>query len=275
MGIPVAPRASELVHPAKVWWFVYSGEGDAAWNMAVDEWLLSTAHTRPPVLRFYGWSSPTISLGRNEVWKGVVDPERCREAQVSLVRRPTGGRAVLHHREITYSVTAPIDGEGWSARLESALALVSAALVRGLLQLGVPASFSRRAAGHLSPSGTACFESMTRYELSVGGVKAVGSAQCRTDRAFLQHGSIPLSPTLETLWKLGPQGRPRPVDPMPAELLALAGRPLEPLCRTLALGFEEECGQPGKWQGQEFLNCEEIEALVGSKYETAEWTLRR
>lgn len=257
---------------------MYSGVGDAAWNMAVDEWLLVTAHRRPPVLRLYGWEHSTVSLGRNEKWQDVVNLDRLKEFGVSLVRRPTGGRAVLHDREITYSVTSPAGEPGvWSSRLDSALALISKALVRGLGRLGVPAEFSRRCSpGEATPAGALCFESTTRYELSVGGVKAVGSAQCRTEDALLQHGSIPMRSTLQELWSLGPQTRPRPEDPgFPEGLLALAGRPLEELSTTLAPGFAEETGWTGSWKGKEILNEPEILALAEAKYASSNWTFRR
>ena len=270
------PRLAKI--PVGEWWFMYSGEGDAAWNMAVDEWLLSTAHRRPPVLRLYGWARPTVSLGRHEKWRDVVSLNRLDEFGVSLVRRPTGGRAVLHDREITYSVTAPVGATGeWSSRLDSALALISRSLVRGLARLGVPAEFSRRgSSGPATPGGALCFESTTRYELSVAGVKAVGSAQCRTEDAFLQHGSIPVKSTLSELWKLGPGKRPCPADAgHPEGLLALAGRPLEELSTNLAPGFEEETGWTGVWKGKEILNEPEVLALAEAKFAASEWTLRR
>jgi lipoate-protein ligase A len=246
--------------------------------MAADEWLLSTAPKRPPVLRLYGWKRPAVSLGRNEKWRDVVNLERLAEHGVSLVRRPTGGRAVLHDGEITYSVTAPAGQAGaWSSRLESALSFISRGLVRGLGRLGVPADFNQRdRPGHISMGGSLCFESTTRYELSVGGVKAVGSAQCRTEDAFLQHGSIPVKATLSALWKLGPQTRFCPEDPgLPEGLLALAGRPLAELCTALASGFEEETGGKGFWQGEEILDRSEILALAERKYGSDDWTFRR
>jgi lipoate-protein ligase A len=272
-----------ISHPAEEWWFVYSGEGDADWNMAVDEWLLATAPSRPPVLRLYGWARPTVSLGRNERWRDVVDLGRLGEAGVSLVRRPTGGRAVLHDREITYSVTSPSGtGDAWTARLETALARVSGALVRGLGKLGVAARFSRRGAGPaqtpgMGPGGSPlCFESVTRYELLAGDVKVVGSAQCRTERAFLQHGSIPLAPALAALWRLGPRNRPCPEEqPPPGGLAALRCRPHEELCRELAAGFEDELGRPGLWRGEEILDGPQVRALVEAKYAADGWTLRR
>jgi lipoate-protein ligase A len=257
---------------------MYTGPGDADWNMAVDEWLFDTAGARPPVLRLYGWTRPTVSLGRHEPWRKVVDLDRLKEARVDLVRRPTGGRAVLHAFEITYSVTAPVGEAGsWSHRLEGALALISRALVRGLGRLGVPAVFAPRGARPApgTPTAGLCFETATRYELSVGGAKAVGSAQCRTEKAFLQHGSIPFRPTLGDLWSLGPRSSLRPQEPeLPAALLALAHRPLEELSTALAAGFEEELGVAGAWCGKEILNEAAVEALARSKYADDLWTRR-
>jgi len=246
--------------------------------MAVDEWLLSTAHLRPPVLRLYGWVRPTVSLGRHEPWRDVVDLRKLELSGVDLVRRPTGGRAVLHDREITYSVTAPTgDGATWSARLDTALSSISKALVRGLQGVGVPAEFAP-VAKHSVPraSGRLCFESTTRYELRSGGVKAVGSAQYRTETGFLQHGSIPSRATLAALWRLGPGTSPCPVDPeLPREVAGLADRPAEEVAAALARGFEEEFGMCGVWRGLEVVDRPAAEQLVTAKYASAEWTLRR
>lgn len=250
--------------------------------MAVDEWLFATAEERPPVLRLYGWHSPAVSLGRHERHAQVVDLERLAAAGVELVRRPTGGRAVLHDREITYSVTRAVLPGDWSARLDTSLARISNALVRGLNHLGVPARYERhkreqaQAAEAAGATGSLCFQSITRYELSAFGVKAVGSAQLRSERAFLQHGSIPLAPTLGPLWDLGPRRTPRPADrgfgPLPA---GLADRPHAELCRQLARGFEEEFGVSSEWRGEEVLDPGAIGALVEAKYATSEWTLGR
>jgi lipoate-protein ligase A len=260
------------------WYFLWSGLNEAAWNMAADDWLLATARSRPPVVRFYGWLHPTVSLGRHEPWREVVDLDRLAAGGVSLVRRPTGGRAVLHHREITYSVTAGRDGrEVWRDRLEATMARISGALARGFERLGVSADYTSRGGRVARPQGhRLCFESATRYELSSEGVKAVGSAQLRTEAGFLQHGSIPLAPTLPLLWSLGPGAKPCPPDPgLPAGLAGLASRPLEELSAALAQGFEDEFGVSGNWLGREFVDEAAVEELVASRYGSAGWTFRR
>jgi lipoate-protein ligase A len=260
------------------WIFLWSGLGTAAWNMAVDEWLLATAQGRPPVLRLYGWQRPTLSLGRHESWQEVANLSRLEAAGVSLVRRPTGGRAVLHDREITYSVSAGLDGEAlWRDRLQVSLARISSALVRGLRRLGVLATFAPTSgAGQKSPGHSLCFQSTTRFELTVEGVKAVGSAQYRTERGFLQHGSIPTRPTLSALWRLGPRTGPCPVDPeLPLGLNHCARTPIEDLAKALAEGVEEEFGIRGGWVGQDWVNEAAVSELVRARYESSEWTFRR
>lgn len=244
----------------------------------MDEWLLSTAHLRPPVLRLYGWLKPTVSLGRHEPWREVVDLKRLDVGGASLVRRPTGGRAVLHDREITYSVTAGLEGSAsWSSRLDVTLARISGALCRGLERLGVPATFAPLAREMKRNSGhSLCFESTTRYELSSEGKKAVGSAQYRSERGFLQHGSIPMGPTLSALWSLGPRTQPPPPDPgLPAGLLACARFPLRELAGTLARGFEEEFQFRGLWAESDFVDEVAVAGLTARKYGAAEWTFRR
>src|SRR5215475_3676287 len=108
-------RSPEMSDPPSRtrWRLVLTPAARGAENMALDEALMERARrTREWVLRVYSWRTPTISLGRNQTARGRYDLERMRECGVDVVRRPTGGRAILHAREITYSVTAPADGAG-------------------------------------------------------------------------------------------------------------------------------------------------------------------
>ncbi|HSR42176.1 MAG TPA: hypothetical protein VLL48_08395, partial [Longimicrobiales bacterium] len=157
--------------------------------MAADHALARDLPSDQAVLRLYGWSGPTLSLGRNEPARGRYDPDLARRLGVALVRRPTGGRAVLHHREVTYAVAAPVAPFGG---LRSAYRAINAALVRGLARLGVPAGLagSDAAGGGLAPDAGACFRAPAPGEVVVGGRKLVGSAQVRFGGTLLQHGSI-------------------------------------------------------------------------------------
>jgi lipoate-protein ligase A len=157
-------------------------------NMALDEALLERASASgSAVMRVYTWSEPTISFGRNQAARGTYDPGRARARGIAVVRRPTGGRSLLHHREITYSVTAPAHLAG---SLRESYARINRLLVGGLRRLGVSVDVAVRRERALPPSAAPCFERPAAGELVVDGRKLVGSAQWRDQGAMLQHGSI-------------------------------------------------------------------------------------
>lgn len=170
---------------ASRWRLLVSAPADGATNMAVDHALLDRAVTsNDAVLRIYTWQRPTLSLGMHE--RARLDPATAAEAGVDVVRRPTGGRALLHHREVTYSVTAPTQGSSLGESYRS----INLILLDALSRLGVAASEALRAGRPLRPDGAACFAEPNQGELVVDGRKLVGSAQRRDECAFLQHGSI-------------------------------------------------------------------------------------
>ena len=155
--------------------------------MALDEALMRrAARTGDGVFRVYGWSSPTLSLGRNQRARGIYDCAAAAATGIGFVRRPTGGRALLHHREITYSATLPAGGATEAA---AAYDFINAVLLDALHALGVPAE---RAAGapSVAPGPRPCFDLAAPREIAIGERKLVGSAQWRRDGALLQHGSI-------------------------------------------------------------------------------------
>lgn len=156
-------------------------------NMAFDEALMERARrTGQWVFRVYGWSAPTLSFGRNQTARGAYDAAALEARGIDVVRRPTGGRAILHWREATYSVTGPDSGAG---SLRESYERINRLLVAGLRELGVavaPADERRAVAPGLAP----CFDHPSTGELVHDGRKLVGSAQWRHDGALLQHGSI-------------------------------------------------------------------------------------
>jgi len=168
--------------------------------MKYDERLAQSlvASDRPSVVRFYGWDPPAISLGWHQDI-GEIDLEKCAEAGIDVVRRPTGGRAILHSDEVTYSVVLV-------ASQKSVLSVyqdVSEALVDGLRALGADVALEKSQPHfpslYRSSSAVACFASAARYEIHIAGRKLVGSAQRRFARrngeeVVLQHGSILLGP---------------------------------------------------------------------------------
>ena len=170
------------------WSLLLTSPLTGAENMALDEALLERASmSGSAVLRVYTWSEPTISFGRNQAALGTYDPCRARERGIAVVRRPTGGRSLLHHREITYSVTAPAQLTG---SLRESYARINRLLVGGLRRLGVSVEIAAPRERSLPPSAAPCFERPAAGELVVDGRKLVGSAQWRDQGAMLQHGSI-------------------------------------------------------------------------------------
>jgi lipoate-protein ligase A len=139
------------------------------------------------VFAVYGWERPTLSFGRNQEARDRYDPTAMKRHGIDLVRRPTGGRALLHAREVTYSVTAPVDA---AESLVEAYHRFNRILLAGLDRLGVHASEAAGEGRTPPPTTMPCFAAPTSGELVTGGSKLVGSAQVRENGALLQHGSI-------------------------------------------------------------------------------------
>ena len=172
------------------WHVVHTPPAPGAFNMALDEALMRYAREANVwVLRVYSWNTPTLSFGRNQRAVGGYDRSRLSEQHIDVVRRPTGGRAILHHREITYAVSAPLDAAG---DLRESYARINRLLIAGLRTLGADdievASDVERVEG--SPGFVPCFHHPSVGEITLRGRKLVGSAQWRSDGALLQHGSI-------------------------------------------------------------------------------------
>lgn len=180
-----------------MWRFLDTGAGTAAFNMGTDEALLAGVRegTSPPTLRIYRFVPPSFSIGYLQDITREIDLEECAAHGIDWVRRPTGGRTVLHGWDLTYSVAASIDDLAPGGTISDAYRLVSLGLVEGLLLVGVRAEFERpRKSDARERAARPCFTSISRYEVSSGGRKIVGSAQRVIGRHFLQHGSLPLSP---------------------------------------------------------------------------------
>lgn len=186
------------------------GAHDAAENMHRDRALLAAAETgAPPVLRLFQFAPPGITLGHNQDPARELDLDRCAADGVTWALRPTGGRAIFHAEEWTYSLAAPNQDAEWGGRAVETYARASGLILRSLLRLGVPADLVARhgrppvvepvsSTPAPSPPGprdrdaasAPCFASTARHEVVVRGRKLVGSAQRRTGRAWLQQGSI-------------------------------------------------------------------------------------
>jgi lipoate-protein ligase A len=197
-------------------------------NMALDHAHLARARAAGEVLvRVYTWAAPTLSFGRNQRAAGVYDPARLARRGLAAVRRPTGGRAVLHAREVTYSVAAPAGALAPAgAPVAASYARINRMLVAALRSLGVDARLAPPLGRAPRPDAAPCFETPTGGELVVpaadGPRKLVGSAQWQEDGALLQHGSILVDDDQSAVADLA--SPPAPPVPPPATLRAALGR---------------------------------------------------
>ncbi len=163
-------------------------------NMALDESMAAwVAQGRvPSTLRIYGWSRRTISIGRFQS-ASDLDLAATQAQGVEVVRRPTGGRALLHAEEVTYALALPRDHALVSGGVLEAYRHISQGLAAALDHLGLQADPLTSRQIPPTPHSAACFEIPSAYEITVGGKKLIGSAQCAREGYVLQHGSIPLA----------------------------------------------------------------------------------
>lgn len=189
------------------WHVILDTPSRAAWNMAADATLPDLTRGDDAgtgsgigVLRIYSWSRPAVSFGRNEVLNGRFDRNELEKSGYDLVRRPTGGRALLHANEITYAAAIPLPaGRSWRGAYDS----INLILCRALTSLGVPAHIVADSEGIvLPPAAALCFTAPSAGELVAGGAKLVASAVWRDRESFLQQGSILVSGDQEPLRKL-------------------------------------------------------------------------
>ncbi len=177
------------------WRLLDTGSGAGPYNLALDEALfrLTLEGRCPPTVRFYSWSPPAVSVGYFQAWEKDIDEAACREEGIEIYRRITGGRAVLHRDEVTYSVICGRSVAFFGEGILPAYRKIGKALAEGLKNLGVDAEVVVPDAGRAPVPRSrhpSCFSSSIGYEISAAGKKLVGSAQKRQGDALLQHGSI-------------------------------------------------------------------------------------
>lgn len=175
--------------------------GSGCRQMAIDHSLLSAAilDESPPTLRFYRFEPPSLSLGRFQPLESI-DLEACVDLGVDVVRRPTGGKAILHMDDFTYSLTVP-PSYGLPESVEGSYVLICGGIISALGKLGIEADLVPRNPYELKEVHS-CFSSPAAADLSVGGRKLCGSAQTRKEGAMLQHGTVLLKDNGELLFKL-------------------------------------------------------------------------
>jgi lipoate-protein ligase A len=250
---------------------------DGPLNMALDEALLlgRLARTTPPTLRFFAWQPPTISLGYGQPLDARIDEGAAATLGVGLVRRPTGGSAILHEGpdlELTYSVVAADGDFDGAADLLQTYQWIGRALAAGINRIGASVEMVPVQPSDPAAMPTFCFARTGSYELEIGGLKVVGSAQRRQGAGFLQHGSLMLGAAPDRLRRVFPTERD-PLAGMTTLEAVLGRRPsFEESVAALAEGFRAVHGldlSPGGLSAQEL---DRAEALVRDKYATERWT---
>lgn len=273
------------------WRIVNSGVADAATNMAIDEaiMLAHAAGQVPPTLRFYTWQPSAVSLGYFQRAASEIDLDACRERGIDVVRRLTGGRAVLHDVELTYSLVVRENHPGIPPTITASYLYFSSGLLAGLTRMGVTAGLNiprsaygqRERIGHAS---AACFDAPAHYEITVAGRKLVGSAQVRKDGVILQHGSLLLrfcpqtlaavlrAPTAEARARLAEMLTKRAVG-----LVEILGHNVDwmEIGQIMTQGFDEVLDgglAPGHLTDREQTSAQE---LAAGKYSQDSWNLRK
>jgi lipoate-protein ligase A len=254
------------------WRLILDGKASAAFNMAADEAILRAYADGevPATLRLYGWDKPAISLGYFQRIEGMyIDIEYCNSSGIGIVRRPTGGRAVLHGHDVTFSVCLderllPRNSRGVRASHQWIMAGIAA----GLKLLDLESELGGDLSARRKPNCADCFEYVAPCDLRVGEVKVAGAAQVRKWGALLEQGSIPhVAPEVDPERIFGRNGRMRQTH--------LADFSAEAIRQAVVKGFEQASGVVFQ---KSALTAEEMESaleLERTKYASERWTYLR
>ncbi|MCK4404317.1 MAG: lipoate--protein ligase family protein [candidate division Zixibacteria bacterium] len=282
----------------KRWRVIFTGANDAFFNMALDEALLLSCQKgdSPPVLRLYLWKPPAVSMGYFQSAEKTVDLKRCKDRGIDVVRRITGGRAVLHEDEFTYSVCASADdfpqlgANTFQTYQKLSMALLESLHVLGVLGEWVKPSGDKKFSPFHMIFSKPCFMSNSRYEILVGGKKLIGSAQrrfyFRSDQhrknSFIQHGSILTGKGEYSLAELLPGGSSvetlkQNLEEKSTNIEKILKRRVKPdeIISALKVGFEKvfTCRMEDSKVLKEEL--EVAQSLKEKKYLSERWNLRR
>jgi lipoate-protein ligase A len=274
----------------KQWRFIFTGTNDAFFNMALDEALLQSCQSGqfPPTLRLYLWKPSGVSIGYFQSLEKTVDLSKCKENKIDVVRRITGGRAVLHENEITYSICAPVkEYPELGENINETYQKISFALLESLKALEVFGEWVKPnkegiALTENSYFSRPCFMSNSRYEITVERKKLIGSAQRREKNSFIQHGSIPLGKGKISLPDLLSEESNREkmkgaLEDKSTNLEKILKREVgyEEVISALKKGFckffDVEMVEKGPTQNE----IETAQVLKQKKYSTEEWNFRK
>lgn len=248
--------------------------------MAVDEALFHSAveGLAPPTVRLYGWSRPTVSIGFRQDLAKTCDLDACRRLRIDTVRRLTGGRAVLHDRELTYCVAAGAEKRFRGLSVREVYLWVNDVLRRAFERNGIPvdpapsrADKAERALDDALP----CFAVPTRHEITSGGRKLVGGAQKWSRRGFVQHGSV-LMELDGALWsKVWGQDAAALTEAVGVVELSQKRLSTAQLMPLVASEFERALGEPASEDELLPSEAEMATTLASEKYSSPEWNVLR
>lgn len=264
------------------WRIIPYTAGNPAWNMAVDEAIFSSyqANLSQPTVRFYGWDPPTLSIGYFQHVERDVNLSQVYQKGLGFVRRNTGGRAVLHHHELTYSVVAGTKDGLPDSLLESYL-FISKALTTAIHEFGINAEIHQGLSSKLSLSG-ACFDTPSWYEITVDRKKLIGSAQLRQQGSVLQHGSILMNfeaEHLASILNISESEQDHFIDKLTQKVTSLHHLGVKCTIAELSEAILESFSKLYQIKFEVgALNQEELELvdeLIHEKYATDSWNLRR
>ncbi|MDQ0231947.1 lipoate--protein ligase family protein [Metabacillus malikii] len=273
------------------WRFIDSGNCSPAFNMALDEALLEW-HSEgkiPPTIRFYGWNPATLSIGYFQKVEKEIHLENVEKHGLGFVRRPTGGRGVLHDKELTYSVIVSEEHPNMPKTVTEAYRVISEGILEGFKNLGLDAYFAiprtdEEKQGLKSPRSAVCFDAPSWYELVVEGRKVAGSAQTRQKGVILQHGSILLDLDEDMLFDLFkyPNGRVKERMQRAFKSKAVATNELREKPVTIneaKIAFKEgfEKGLNIELETYELTKeeYEHVQRLAQQKYASDDWNYKR
>jgi lipoyl(octanoyl) transferase len=275
----------------EVWRFIDSGHCSPSFNMALDEALLDW-HSEgkiPPVIRFYGWNPATLSIGYFQKVEKEINLEAVEQYQLGFVRRPTGGRGVLHEDELTYSVIVSEEHPNMPKTVTEAYRVISEGILKGFQHLGLDAYFAEPKTieernALKNPRSSVCFDAPSWYELVVEGRKVAGSAQTRQKGVILQHGSILLDLDEEKLFSLFKYPNERIKERMKRAFKSKAVAINEISPRKVSLEEAKKAFYRGFAEGLEVdlepyvLTSDElayVQKLAVERYESDEWNFKR
>ncbi|MDQ0156414.1 lipoate--protein ligase family protein [Robertmurraya andreesenii] len=275
----------------KQWGFIDSGNCSPSFNMALDEALLDwhSDGKIPPIIRFYGWNPPTLSIGYFQKVEKEINLAAIKEHGLGFVRRPTGGRGVLHEHELTYSVIVSEGYPNMPKSVTESYRVISQGILKGFHRLGMEAYFavphSEEEKDSLkNPRSSVCFDAPSWYELVVEGRKVAGSAQTRQKGVILQHGSILLDLDEDKLFSLFRYPNERVKERMQKAFKNKAVAINDIRQKPVSIEEAKQAFKQGFAEGLDIelipfeLSKEQVqyvEELASSKYESDEWNFKR